>query len=174
MGRTLQLGRSSHTVVAVMPEGFGFPIAHRFWTPLRVGPSDFDRGQGPSIYIFGRLAPGVTLRTARAELTTVGLRMAAAFPDTHGLLRPQVMPYAYPFFDIDSPNMVWKFHLLQVVISLLLVVVSVNVAILVYARRRRASARSRCVVPGWRAAAASSDSSSPRRSYSPRRRRRWD
>ena len=134
VGRTLQLGRSSHTVVAVMPEGFGFPIAHRFWTPLRVDPSDFDRGQGPSIYIFGRLAPGVTLRTARAELTTVGLRMAAAFPDTHGLLRPQVMPYAYPFFDIDSPNMVWKFHLLQVVISLLLVVVSVNVAILVYAR----------------------------------------
>jgi len=134
VGRTLQLGRSTHTVVGVMPEGFGFPIAHRFWSPLRLDPSGFDRGQGPSINIFGRLAPGVTLRAARAELTTVGQRMAVAFPDTHALLRPQVMPYAYPFSDIDSPDMVWKFHLLQVVISLLLVVVSVNVAILVYAR----------------------------------------
>jgi cell division protein FtsX len=44
------------------------------------------------------------------------------------------MPYTLPFFDVDSPAMAMALRGLQIVISLLLVVVAVNVAILVYAR----------------------------------------
>jgi hypothetical protein len=45
--------------------------------PLR---ADLADSESDGIHVFGRLADGATLETARAELTTVGQRLAAAFP----------------------------------------------------------------------------------------------
>jgi hypothetical protein len=59
VGRTVRLGDTIHTVVGVMPEGFGFPVSQRLWVPLRANPSNYDRRQGPELEVFGRLAPGV-------------------------------------------------------------------------------------------------------------------
>lgn len=134
VGAAIRLGETVHTVVGVMPAGFRFPLNDRYWTPLRLDPADWAHGTGPSLQVFGRLADGVTLRQAQAELSTVGQRMTAQFPETHEQLRPRVMPYTYPFFDVDSPAMVVAMRGLQLFISLLLIVVAVNVAILVYAR----------------------------------------
>jgi predicted permease len=134
LGRPARLGTDVYTVVGVMPQGFRFPINHHYWVPLRLNAARYERGGGPSIYIFGRLADGVALDEARAELATIGRQMAAAYPTTHGQLRPVILPYALPFFDIDSPGMELALHALKVTISLLLVVVAVNVAVLVYAR----------------------------------------
>lgn len=133
VGSDLRLGRTVHTVVGVMPDGFAFPMNHRFWIPLRADPSDYERGEGPSLYISGRLAPGFDLADAQAELTVIGDRMAAAFPDTHGYFRAEVLPYTYMFAGMNS-NAANAFWPLTVLASLLLVVVCVNVAILVYAR----------------------------------------
>jgi putative ABC transport system permease protein len=36
IGRTVRLDDMVHTVVGVMPEGFGFPVRHRYWVPLRL------------------------------------------------------------------------------------------------------------------------------------------
>ena len=132
VGRDVRLGNTMHTVVGVMPEGFAFPINHSFWAPLQADPADYERRQGPEIYVFGRLAPGVTLEEAQAELTTIGQRTAAAFPETHGQLRPLIVPYtALPgIFSGTS----WEFFLAQLLLSMLLVAVCANVAILVYAR----------------------------------------
>jgi predicted permease len=134
VGRPIQLGPASHTVVGVMPEGFRFPIDHGVWVPLRLSTSRYARGQGPELQVFGRLAPGATLETAQAELTTAGQQAAIAFPQTHRRLRPKVLPYTYPFFSIEDPSTLWLARLVQYVMALLLVVVCVNVAILVYAR----------------------------------------
>lgn len=134
VGRQVRLGGTIHTVVGVMPEGFRFPINHRYWVPLRLDPTDYELGGGPSIFMFGRLVDGATLDDAQAELTTIGFRMATTYPETHEHLRPVVLPYTRPFFDVDSPAMAWAFRALQLAISLLLIVVAVNVAILVYAR----------------------------------------
>ena len=134
VGRTLQFGRTLHTIVGVMPEDFAFPLRHRYWTPLRLDPSDYERREGPAVYVFGRLAPGATLEQAQAELTALGQRTAAAFPETHAQLRPHVLPYAYPFGDADTPARVRSLYLVQLLVSLLLVLVAANVAILVYAR----------------------------------------
>jgi putative ABC transport system permease protein len=133
VGRAVRLGNTVHTVVGVMPEAFGFPLNHQFWTALRADPRDYPRGKGPEIYIFGRLAPGATRAQAQAELATLGRRTAAAFPRTHERLRPQVLPYTYPLLDIQDVS-VWQVGLMQLMVSLLLVVVCVNVSILVYAR----------------------------------------
>jgi predicted permease len=134
IGRRIGLGSDAYTIVGVMPEGFGFPIADRYWIPLGIGPAERERADAVSVTIAGRLAEGATLERAQAELSAIGARMAAAYPGTHGHLRPRVLSYPRAFFDIDSPAMVWTAHLFRLFLSLLLVVVAVNVAILVYAR----------------------------------------
>jgi predicted permease len=132
IGRTLQLGATPHTVIGVMPEGFAFPINNRIWTPLRLNPSDYARGDAPDIDVFGRLAATATLADAQTQLTTIGQRLAATFPESHQYVQPRILPYARAF--IDSPELVWVFHLIQLMVSMLLVVIGTNVAILVYAR----------------------------------------
>ncbi|HEX2187695.1 MAG TPA: ABC transporter permease, partial [Longimicrobiaceae bacterium] len=131
VGRAVRLGNTVHTVVGVMPEGFAFPMNHRAWTPLRADPAAYERRQGPGITVFGRLAPGASLADARAEMEAIGRRTAAAFPDTHARLRPLVLPYTALFMD-GTPR--WALHVAQLLVSLLLVVICVNVAVLVYAR----------------------------------------
>jgi predicted permease len=134
LGRAVRLGRTAHTVVGVMPAGFGFPINHRYWVPLHLDPTAYDVGGGPAITMFGRLAPGVDLAQAQAELSTVGQRMARENPATHEHLRPRVLHYPRAYMGIDNPSRAWMARTAQLVLSLLLVVVAVNVAILVYAR----------------------------------------
>lgn len=131
IGRQLRLGSVLHTIVGVMPEGFRFPVNHQFWTPLQLA---HERGEGPAIMMFGRLAPGATMEEAQAELTTIGRQASAAWPETHGRLRALVLPYTYPYSGINNPAAVMRFHAIKLAIGLLLVVVAVNVSVLVYAR----------------------------------------
>lgn len=133
VGQTIRLGNVVHTVVGVMPEGFAFPVNHSYWIPLRLSPPDYPRGEGPELMVFGRLAPGATWEQAQAELDALGRRAAAAYPRTNANLRPRVLDYTYPLADIQDVSL-WEVSLMQGLISLLLVVVAVNVAILVYAR----------------------------------------
>jgi predicted permease len=132
VGKTLQLGATTHTVIGVMPDGFGFPINNRVWTPLRLDPTQFERGKAPAIDVFGRLAPNATLADAQLQLTTIARRLAVEYPKTRDRLRASVFPYKRAF--IEGPEFVWVFHLVQALVTMILVVIGTNVAILVYAR----------------------------------------
>jgi predicted permease len=134
VGRTVKLGGIPSVVVGVMPEGFEFPLDHQFWIPLRVNPLQYEPLQGPRLYMFGRLARGVTMEQAQAELTTIGLRAAAAHPETHGRLRPMVLPFTREPFGLISPARVWLVRIAQLLVGALSFVVAVNLAILLYAR----------------------------------------
>lgn len=134
IGRPLQLGATTHTIIGVMPEGFGFPVSHSFWVPWRLDPSAYGPRTGPQITVFARLAPGATLESAQAELNAVTRRTADASPATHEHLRARVLPYTYAYTDMDDPDNALALHAIQIAILMLLVVVCVNVAILVYAR----------------------------------------
>jgi putative ABC transport system permease protein len=139
VGRELRIGGVPHTIVGVMPDGFAFPQNDRYWTALRAQPSSYERRAGPAIFIFGRLAPGVSMKQAQAELTAVGERTAAAFPETNAQLRPLVMPYTHSLTDVQGVTL-WEVAQMQFMMTLLLLVVALNVAVLVYARtaaRRR-------------------------------------
>ncbi len=131
VGRMVRLGNNQATVVGVMPEGFAFPVNHSLWVPLRIEAlvSDYQRGQGPAIRTFGRLAPGVTLDEAQAELTTIGLRAATDFPETNGHLRPQVLRYVDSFI-VGAAAM----HATNAVFLMIVIVICANVAALVFAR----------------------------------------
>jgi predicted permease len=130
VGRSVNLGRTRHTIVGVMPAGFRFPLDNEFWVPLRMDPDGYEPRSGPSVHVFGRLADGVSIEAAEAELSTIGARLAA---EDDGL-RPQVLPYAYPFNGLDNFEVAWWVRVAQFAIGLLVAVVAVNVAILVYAR----------------------------------------
>lgn len=129
----LQLDATMYTIVGVMPDDFAFPVNHRYWIPMTLTAPEREPGRGPSIYVAARLAPGRRMADAQTELTAIGQRLAAAHPDTHADLRPEVLPYTYPFagMSASSSEAFWPVSLL---VSLILIVVSVNVALLIYAR----------------------------------------
>lgn len=134
IGRTVQLGGTTHTIVGVMPERFAFPLNHGFWVPWRADTSTYRPRTGPNVQVFGRLRPAATVESAQDELTAIGERASTAWPDTHRHLRPRVVPYAYIFNDMDAADNALALRTIQFAVALLLVVVCVNVAILVYAR----------------------------------------
>jgi putative ABC transport system permease protein len=134
IGKSIQLGTITYTVVGVMPEGFAFPVNDHFWVPLQIDPAAYARLRGPELMVFGRLGPGRTREAVQAELTTIGQRLSGDFPATHAQLRPYVVPYTYPFSDMDEPENALALRLMQFLVALLLGVVAINVAILVYAR----------------------------------------
>ena len=132
VGRTVTLGGVSRTVVGVMPEGFEFPTVHQFWIPLREDPLEYQRGEGPSLATFGRLAPGVTIEQAQAEVAAIAQQTAAAHPGSGVALRPLVLPYSQQV--IEDPALLWAMRAAQWLAGVLTVVVAINLAILVYAR----------------------------------------
>jgi predicted permease len=132
IGKTLEIGDVRHTIVGVMPEGYAFPINNRVWVPFRLDPDEFERWHAPPIDIFGRLADGASLDDARRRAELVNRRLAAVDSVDHGDLRQRVIPYTRAF--IDSGDALWTYHLITGLVTLLLVVIGTNVAVLVYAR----------------------------------------
>jgi predicted permease len=133
VGTRVRLDNTLHTVVGVMPEDFAFPINHRVWTPLRSVPSVLARNEGPAVFAFGRLAPGVTLAGAQAELTTIGL-LASAVPERTERLETRVVPYTEGLVADGSEDLGMLMALTLFLVTLLLVPPCANIAILVYAR----------------------------------------
>jgi len=133
VGQSVWLGSDVAEVVGVMPEDFAFPADHDFWVPLKTGVAWSDLAHEPRVDVFGRLTPGVSMSSAQAELTTVGIRQANTHPETHEHLRPRLSPYfTYHIGAIDATGPeVWVPRFFAIIVLLLL---SANVGILIYAR----------------------------------------
>jgi putative ABC transport system permease protein len=135
IGKTVKLGSVNATIVGVMPEGFGFPVSHKIWIPLRQDGSLIAPGTGPSIRVFGRLAPGASLEEAQAELAVAGARVASINPETHKDLRPRVVPYEKPLLEGGEAGFVGRLlTLANSIFLMLLTIVCTNVATLIFAR----------------------------------------
>ena len=132
-GQHVRFGVTQYTIVGVMPDGFAFPVNHQYWIPLRLNPSAIARGAGPELFVFGRLAPGATKASAQVELSVIGQRAAAAFPQTNATLKPQVLSYTKPINDIQDATL-GSVLMGQLMMTLVLIVIALNVAILLYAR----------------------------------------
>ena len=131
VGRAVNLGGVPRTIVGVMPKGFKFPTEHEFWAPLREDPLKYARWEGPRIYMFGRLVPGVTIDQAQAEFAAVAQRTADVRPESGRPLLPVVVPYTR---EMIEPAMLWALRAGQLLVGVLTIVVAINLAILVYAR----------------------------------------
>lgn len=133
LGRTVQLGSEDVVVVGVMREGFAFPIAHDMWLPLQATTLERAPRAGPVIAVFGVLAPGATLETAQAELTTVGRRAAIELPATHQHLQPRVGPYVEGMSGETATERMLLFSV-TFFVALLLILICANVGLLLFAR----------------------------------------
>jgi putative ABC transport system permease protein len=133
LGRAVQLGNEYATVVGVMRDGFEFPVSHDVWLPLKTSVLDRTPRSGPALSVFARLAPGETLQTAQAELTTAGRRAATELPATHQHLEPRVRPYAMMMVPDDPGDMAIMYSI-YFFIAVLLILICGNVGLLLFAR----------------------------------------
>lgn len=134
LGKTIGVGARPYQVVGVMPEGFLFPWRDHLWLPFRYRPMDFERGRGPDLTVFGRLADGASIDDARAELETIGARLAGEYPDTDGRLRPQLMGYTEMAWGRSDGLDRLGSYVAELVALALLMIVCGNVGTLILAR----------------------------------------
>jgi len=86
LGKSITLNGEAYTVVGIMPRDFKFApfwaTRAELWVPEAFGDRIYDRG-GNSLRIFARLAPGVSLAQARAEMATITALMEKKYPGTN-------------------------------------------------------------------------------------------
>jgi putative ABC transport system permease protein len=132
IGRTVRVNGALATIVGVMPPGFMFPYLAEIWQPIAQMP---DLAAQPrdarALGLFGRLADGVTLAEARAELSAFGTALAAQFPATNQGIQGTVTRFTEQYFGsiTDGPPLI-----LMVAVGFVLLIACANAANLLLAR----------------------------------------
>jgi predicted permease len=143
VGSVVTLGGEATTVVGVMPQGFElhtpsndfiYPFGQDVWTPFRFRALDRPVGVGPRIDVFGRLAPGVTLEEAQAELATLDRVAAAEWPETHAHLSSEITTFRSPLGVDRAIGLLGIVTLSGVFVGLVMIMLCANVALMMYAR----------------------------------------
>jgi putative ABC transport system permease protein len=83
IGRIVRLNREDYVVVGVMPASFrmlGF--VPKLWTPLTLSAADRTPGarKNRNLYLFARLAPGITLQQANTQMSMLAQQAQKDFP----------------------------------------------------------------------------------------------
>lgn len=135
VGRVARLGDEPTTVVGVMPEEFALSMENEdVWVPPTLDPSAYEPGAGPAVWVIGRLATGVSLEQAQAELGALGGGLARQWPDTHEHLRPRVGTYPPSLITEADLFVMGAAAMALLFIVSIMVLVSANVALLLFAR----------------------------------------
>lgn len=90
LGRAIELSSRKFTVIGVLPKGITFPQPSEFWVPLAPPAEEWSEAGNFYLSAVGRLKPGVSVDTARAELQGIARRMAARYPAHHRKLGARV------------------------------------------------------------------------------------
>ena len=132
IGRTIRVNGAPATIIGVMPPGFRFPYLAEVWQPLAQMP---DLAAQPrdarAIGVFGRLADGVTLAQARAELSALATALAGQFPATNQGIQGTVVKFTEQYFGsiTDGPPLI-----MMVAVGFVLLIACANAANLLLAR----------------------------------------
>lgn len=130
VGRILELDGVPTEVVGVLPPGFAYPLEEaQLWVPYGWNPADraetwFRRAH--FVRPVARLAPGVTLQEAGAELQRVAADLSREYPETNRVMGAGLQPIR-TFLTREAKGRVL---LLGGAVALLLVLACVNVATL--------------------------------------------
>lgn len=130
IGRVLSLDGAPHTVVGVLPPGFGYPSDAELWGPRPQQAWDEDQRSRADAVTIGRLAEGATLTATQLELAQQAAQLADRFPESNrGLdVRLQTL-HEHLVGDVRRP--LW---LLMGAVALLLLIATSNVAGLMLTR----------------------------------------
>jgi predicted permease len=132
IGRTIRVNGAPATIIGVMPPGFRFPYLAEVWRPLAQMP---DLAAQPrdarAIGVFGRLADGVTLAQARAEMSALAAALAGQFPATNQGIQGTVVKFTEQYFGsiTDGPPLI-----VMVAVGFVLLIACANAANLLLAR----------------------------------------
>jgi putative ABC transport system permease protein len=132
LGKTILISNVPTAVVGVMPAAFRFPSIYEVWQPLKLNEGAVQPRAGIGVQIWARMKTGVTPVQANAELAVLSARHAAAWPATHASLVADVQPATSS--DVGDPEERTLLASINGVIALLVLLVSGNVALLMFAR----------------------------------------
>ena len=133
IGRNIRINGAPTAVIGVMPPGFSFPQKQDLWTPLVPTPDLQKRDARDAWFVFGRLAEGVTIRGARAEMAAIGQRLANAYPLTNRGFLPEVRNFN-EFFIGSSETAIYTS--LWGAVGFVLLIACANLANLLLARAK--------------------------------------
>src|SRR5262245_30277449 len=93
LGKTIRLDNSSCAVIGVMPPDFFFPArGGQLWKPLVLGDPPKEARDNYYLNGIGKLKAGVTLETARAEMTVIADQLAREYPKENERVTARVDP----------------------------------------------------------------------------------
>jgi putative ABC transport system permease protein len=125
------------TVIGVMPAGLRFPFYRvDLWLPLvptagMLFPNLHERQRRNFYFAFGRLADGVTLQRARAEMEGIGRRLESSYPLTNRGVVPSVKNFHQFWL---GPNAVAFYASMSAAVAFVLLIACANLANLMLAR----------------------------------------
>lgn len=131
VGSTIRVDGTPTEVIGVMMEGFEFPVNQQLWQPLRVNILEIPRGEGPGVLGLGRLADGVTIEQAQADLDRIMQQLGSEYPDTNEGMTMVVGPFVRELLGYQTTPLL--FTMLGAV-SLVLLIACANVTNLLLAR----------------------------------------
>jgi putative ABC transport system permease protein len=129
VGRTVRIDGTMRTIVGVMPETFAFPSFAELWIPLGAAGAADTRAQR-DLGVVARLAHGVSLDAARAEIAGIGAQLGSAYPETNAGWRAHVMPLRAEL----TADYAASFYVMLGIVAFVLLVACANLANLLLAR----------------------------------------
>jgi len=143
LGKTIRLNRHEMTIIGVAPRGFHGSLAgvvFDVWAPATMatamGTGDGTlhyRGTRDQTSTIVRLKPGVTLQQARAEVSALGQRLAALYPETNRGIDLTLTPLWNGHLGAQG-ILLQPLRILMMLSILLLLIVCANVANLLLSR----------------------------------------
>jgi putative ABC transport system permease protein len=131
VGKSIRLNGLPTTVIGVMGQGFSFPQKQDLWVPL-IATADLQKRENRTLWFaFGRLADGVSIDNARAEMLTIGRRLASAYPRTNQEYVPRVRNFREFFI---SPGEDVIYTSMWGAVGVVLLIACANLANLMLAR----------------------------------------
>ncbi|HUO82768.1 MAG TPA: ABC transporter permease [Gammaproteobacteria bacterium] len=130
LGDSIRVNGIESVVVGVMPAGFRFPLQEAVWVPLKIDLTQFARGQGQTVEVFGRLKAGVTQEQARSEFANIAAALAAQYPENENITTV-IKPYQDEYIQPEARAMIATMF---VAVLFVLMIACANVANLILAR----------------------------------------
>jgi len=129
IGKTIRINEVPTVVIGVMPATMQFRVHVDLWMPL-VPAGDWQKREYRGLLMLGRLAKGVPMQSARAELETISRRLESIYPATNKDVGIRVLEGK----DYFQPRVRIIFVGLWIVVGLVLLVACANVANLLLGR----------------------------------------
>ena len=139
-GRTIDINNQPHTIVGVMPPDFKFPPGislegtrpapqTQLWLPLARELKGGQRG-AHNLTVIARLKPGVSIESARAEMSALAGRLEQEHPASNAGWNIALVPFEEQVLGDVRPALL----VLLIAVAFVLLIACVNVANLLLAR----------------------------------------